>query len=327
MIQIKNLKLPNNIFLSPMAGATDQAFRSICHELGAGLVVSEMISDKGLTYHNAKTLEMIKIADNEHPIALQIFGSDPINMKDAASLILEYSNPDMIDINMGCPMKKIVSNNSGSALLKDPKLIYDIVFNLTSNFDIPISAKIRTGWDMQSKNYLDVSKAIEDAGASMLTVHGRTRSQFYEGKANLDDIKKIKEHVKIPVIGNGDIIDIESAKHMFEYTGVDGIAIGRGSLGNPWIFRELTEYFDKGIIVNKPSKEEILMMILEHARRLITLKNEKSAIIEMRTHGPWYLKQLTNTKEYRVKFVSCKKYSEIESIINKCLQDKNVDIK
>ena len=291
-MKIGNLVTKNDIFLAPMAGVTTSAFRTICLEHGAGLVYAEMVSDKGLSYENNKTLEMIEIWEDEHPISMQVFGSDEKTILTAAKLIEERSNVDIIDVNMGCPVQKIVRAGSGSALMKTPDKIYTIVKTLTDNINKPITVKIRTGWDNSSINCVEVAKLIEKAGASAVAVHGRTRSQMYTGEANLDYIKAVKEAVSIPVIGNGDIKDVESAVRMKEYTGCDALMIGRASCGNPWIFDQLNEYFTNSNIIEKPTKDEIINTMIDHTKRLITLKGEHVALVEMRTHAAWYLKQL-----------------------------------
>ncbi len=327
MMKIKNLILKNNIFLAPMAGVTDIAYRTIAKEMGCGLVVGEMISDKGLLYDNKKTLEMINIDSTERPMALQLFGSDEKSLLEASRLVIEKVHPEMIDLNMGCPMKKIVQNGSGSALLKNPDKIYTIVKTLTDNLDIPISCKIRIGWDHNSINCDKVSQIIEKAGASLITVHGRCRSDFYEGVANLDYIKLVKESVSIPVVGNGDIIDLESCDRMFNFTGCDAVAVGRGALGNPWIFKELVSFYEEKKIIDKPTKEEILQMILEHTLRLIKIKNERSALIQMRTHGAWYLKQLIGTKPYRIRITQISTLNELKKLINEIMLDNKVYVR
>ncbi len=289
--KIRDIKIPNRLVLAPMAGITNEAFRIICKEMGCGLVVAEMVSDKAIGFQNERTLKMTKVNSLEHPISMQIFGSDVESMVKAAKYIDEYSDADIIDINMGCPVNKVAKRSgAGAFLLQDPKLVYDIVKNVVDNVKKPVTVKIRIGWDFDNINVLENAKMIELAGASAITVHGRTRSQFYSGKADLDWIKKVKEAVSIPVIGNGDIIDIKSAKYMLEYTGCDAIAIGRGALGNPFIFRELYNYFINGIIVEKPSNEEILEVIKKHHNLLLELKGEKLAMLEMRGHIAWYLK-------------------------------------
>ncbi|MDE6656510.1 MAG: tRNA dihydrouridine synthase DusB [Anaeroplasmataceae bacterium] len=289
--KIRDILIPNQLVLAPMAGITNEAFRIICKEMGCGLVVAEMVSDKAIGFQNERTLKMTKVNPIEHPISIQIFGGDVESLVQAAKYIDTCSDADIIDINMGCPVNKVAKkSHAGAALLTDPNLVFEIVSNVVKNVSKPVTVKIRIGWDMDSINAVEVAKKIEAAGASAITVHGRTRSQFYSGKADLDWIKKVKEAVSIPVIGNGDIIDIATAKHMLEYTGVDAIAIGRGALGNPFIFRELSMYFNEGKIIDKPSNKEILDTIKKHHQLLLELKGEKLALLEMRGHVAWYLK-------------------------------------
>ncbi|MDE6047715.1 MAG: tRNA dihydrouridine synthase DusB [Anaeroplasmataceae bacterium] len=289
--KIRDIEIPNRLVLAPMAGITNEAFRILCKEMGCGLVVAEMVSDKAIGFQNERTLKMTKVNPIEHPISMQIFGGDVESLVQAAKYIDTCSDADIIDINMGCPVNKVAKkSHAGAALLTNPDLVYEIVSNVVKNVSKPVTVKIRIGWDMESINAVEVAKKIEAAGASAITVHGRTRSQFYSGKADLDWIKKVKEAVTIPVIGNGDIIDIDSAKHMLEYTGVDAIAVGRGALGNPFIFRELSKYFQEGVIVDKPNNQEILDTIKKHHNLLLDLKGEKLALLEMRGHVAWYLK-------------------------------------
>lgn len=319
-IKIGNVELKNNIILAPMAGVTTSSYRTICLEHGVGLVCTEMISDKGLAYENAKTFKMIEIEKNEHPISMQIFGSDYESITSSAKLMLEHTQADILDVNMGCPVNKVVKSGSGSALLKTPEKIYDIVKSLKDNVSVPVTVKIRAGWDYHSINCDKVAKLASDAGADAIVIHGRTRSSLYNGVANLDYIKMVKDNATCPVIGNGDIKDIESAEKMYA-TGVDGIMIGRAALGNPFIFDQLNAYFDEGKIIEKPSKEEVIMTLLEHAKRLMAMKGEHIAMIEMRTHAAWYLKQIPGTKPYRTKIVTVSHYGELEKICNVILNE------
>ncbi len=316
--KIGNVELKNNIVLAPMAGVTTSAFRQLCLEYGAGLVCTEMISDKGLYYENQKTLKMIEIKEEEHPISMQIFGSDAQSITNSAKYLISKTPIDILDVNMGCPVNKVVKSGSGSALLKDPNKIYDIVASLKDNVELPVTVKIRAGWDVHSVNCDKVASMICKAGADAITIHGRTRSQLYTGTANLDYIKMVKDVSTIPVIGNGDIKDINSAKAMLDL-GVDAIMVGRASLGNPFIFKELSTYFEKGEIIEKPSKEEVISTLLRHANMLFLEKGEKVAMIEMRTHAAWYLKLIPGTKAFRSAIVSVKTYEELNNICNAIL--------
>jgi len=289
--KIRDIEIPNQFVLAPMAGITNEAFRIICKEMHCGLVVAEMVSDKAIGFQNERTLNMTKVNQIEHPISMQIFGGDVESMVNAAKYIDLYSDADIIDINMGCPVNKVAKRaHAGASLLQDPNLVYEIVKNVVDAVSKPVTVKIRIGWDFDSINCVEIARLCEKAGASAITVHGRTRSQFYEGKADIEWIKKVKEAVSIPVIGNGDVTDIESCKRMLEYTGCDAVAIGRGAQGNPFIFRELYEYFENGKVISKPSNKELMDIILKHHKLLCELKGEKLALLEMRGHVAWYLK-------------------------------------
>ncbi len=299
---IGDIEVKNKIILAPMAGVSNSPFRILARKYGAGLVYAEMVSDKGLLHKNEKTLNLLYMTDFEKPMSQQIFGSDKETMVDAALYIDKHSNCDIIDINMGCPVPKVaIKAQAGASLMKSPDKIYDIVREIVEKVSKPVTVKIRAGWDDESRNAVEVAKEIEKAGAKAIAVHGRTRSQGYSGFADLDIIKAVKEAVSIPVIGNGDVVDGESAKRMLEYTKCDAVMIGRGALGNPWIFREIDAYLKDGTIIEKPTLAEIKEMMILHLESLIELKGEHVACLEMRSHGPWYLKGLQNAKELRGK--------------------------
>ena len=320
--KIGNVEIKNNIVLAPMAGVCNSAFRRIIKEMGCGLVYAEMVSDKGLVYNSKKTKDMLYVSDYERPISQQIFGSDVDTFVEAAKMVYKIMKPDIIDINMGCPVPKVaVRAQAGSALLKNPAKIREIVSAVVKAVSIPVTVKIRSGWDSNSINAVEVAKICEEAGAKAICVHGRTRSQGYSGKVDLDIIKKVKESVSIPVIGNGDVNSIESAIKMFEYTGVDAIMIGRGALGNPWLIKQLVTYFDTGIILDKPSYKEIIDMCRKHLNYLLELKSEKISVLEMRSHISWYIKGLPKSTEIKKELFTI---SDAKGIID--LLDRYQDI-
>ena len=320
--KIGNVEIKNNIVLAPMAGVCNSAFRRIIKEMGCGLVYAEMVSDKGLVYNSKKTKDMLYVSDYERPIAQQIFGSDVDTFVEAAKMVYEIMKPDIIDINMGCPVPKVaVRAQAGSALFKNPAKIREIVSAVVKAGPIPVTVKRRSGWDSNSINAVEVAKICEAVGAKAICVHGRTRSQGYSGKVDLDIIKKVKESVSIPVIGNGDVNSIESAIKMFEYTGVDAIMIGRGALGNPWLIKQLVTYFDTGIILEKSSYKEIIDMCRKHLNYLLELKSEKISVLEMRSHISWYIKGLTKSTEIKKELFTI---SDAKGIID--LLDRYQDI-
>lgn len=300
-MQIGEIKLAAPLALAPMAGITDLPFRLICRRLGCGMTVSEMVSAKGLLYKNVKTTEMLRIDDGERPTAIQLFGSVPEELAEAARMV-EASGADMIDFNMGCPVSKIVNNGEGSALMKQPQLAHDILAAMVKAVKIPVTVKFRAGWDDSSRNAVEIAKAVEAAGVSAVAVHGRTRQQFYEGKADWGIIAEVKQAVKVPVFGNGDIFTVEDGLRMLEETGVDGLMIGRGADGNPWIFRELAAVLRGEERPAAPSLQERLAQAAEHLDMLIDYKGEHISVKEMRRHISAYLKGLPHAAEFRGRF-------------------------
>ena len=293
MFKIGNVEIKNRVVLAPMAGVCNSAFRKIIKEMGAGLLYAEMVSDKALVYNNEKTKDMLYMTEDERPISQQIFGSDKESFVEAAKIIEESMHPDIIDINMGCPVPKVaVKSQAGSALLKDPDKIYDIVKAVKEVVSVPVTVKIRSGWDKNSINAVLVAKTCEKAGASAIAVHPRTRSQGYSGKADWNIIKEVKDAVNIPVIGNGDILSAKDAKQMIDETGCDAVMIGRGTLGNPYLIKQVVRYLEDGVLLPDQSPKERMETCLKHFNYLLEVKPEKVAILEMRTHAAWYLKGL-----------------------------------
>ena len=318
--KIRDITIKNQFVLAPMAGVTNEAFRIICKKMNAGLVMAEMVSDKAIGFKNERTLGMTKVNEIEHPISMQIFGGDKDSLVNAAKYIDLNSDADIIDINMGCPVLKVIKSGSGSALLKDPDKIYDVVKAVVEAVKKPVTVKIRIGWDMESINCVEVAKKIEAAGASAITVHGRTRSQFYSGTADWKYIKMVKEAVKIPVIGNGDVTSIETAKKMLEETGCDAVAIARGALGNPFLFRELDAYFDENKIIDRPDNKEIYDTILWHHKLLLDLKGSHLALLEMRSHVAWYLKGMPGSAKIKDLCNRQTNFDDVSKIIKEYLK-------
>jgi len=297
-LKIGNVILDNPFFLAPLAGITDSSFRRICKEQGAGLVYSEMVSGKGLYYNDKNTEKLLEILEEEKPVAFQIFGSEPEVISFTAKALSKRENV-LLDINMGCPVPKVVKNGEGSALLKNPDLIYDLVKAAAENSDKPVTAKIRIGWDESSINAIEVAKAIEAGGASAVAVHGRTREQYYTGKANWDMIRQVKESVKIPIIGNGDVTTGQDAIKLMEVTGCDFVMIARGAMGNPWIFRDAFALWSGLEKPEEPTLEEKISIIMKHLDYVIELKGEYVAVREMRKHVAWYLKGIRGSADIR----------------------------
>ena len=283
IIKIGNVKIDKIAALAPMAGITNIGFRELMKEYGASYLETEMISSNALCYGDKKTINMLKISSQEHPIGIQLFGANPTILAKAAYLALKYS-PDIIDINMGCPVKKVTNNNSGSALMKNPKLVKDIIREVVKTVNIPVVVKIRSGWDKDNINAVDIAKIAEDNGASGVIIHGRTKQQMYSFKASNDIIREVKKAVKIPVIGNGDIIDVKSALNMYKETNCDLIMIGRGCLGNPWIFKNIKAYLEIGTELDKPSLKEIISVMRYQINIMLKYEPEKVVIREARKH-------------------------------------------
>ena len=313
---IGNVEIKNKIVLAPMAGICNSSFRRICKEMGCGLVYAEMVSDKAITYNNKKTLDMLYMTEEERPLAQQIFGSDKDSFVIAAKYIYDVMRPDIIDINMGCPVPKVaVRAQAGSALLKSPDKIYEIVKAVVEAVPVPVTVKIRSGWDSKSINAVEVAKIVEEAGASAICVHPRTRSQGYSGKADWNIIKQVKDNVNIPVIGNGDIKTPEDVKRMLEETNCDAVMIGRGVLGNPWLIKNSVNYLENKDLINVTSEDRI-NMCLKHLELLKDLKNEKVACLEIRNHIAWYLKGISGSNELKKKVFKTTLIHDIISLLN-----------
>lgn len=317
-LQIGNVTLKNNLILAPMAGVTDLPFRLLCKEQGAGLLCMEMISAKALQYNNRNTKALLEIDTRECPVSLQLFGADPDIISEQAKRIEELPF-QILDINMGCPVPKVVRNGEGSALMNQPKLVYDIVYKTVRAIQKPVTVKIRKGFNDESVNAVEIARIIEEAGGAAVAVHGRTREQYYSGKADWDIIRQVKEALKIPVIGNGDVTSGKRAIAMMEQTGCDGVMIGRGAQGNPWIFRELLEYERTGQIPERPSKEKIRETMLRHARLQIAFKGDYLGIREMRKHVAWYTKGLEGSARLRDDINKVESYEELEELLKERL--------
>lgn len=312
-MNIGTLQIENPYILAPMAGVTDLPFRLLCKEQGAGLLCMEMISAKALQYGNKNTKALLAIHPDEYPVSLQLFGSNPQIISEQAKRIEELPF-QILDINMGCPVPKVVRNGEGSALMKEPKLVYDIVYAVSHAIQKPVTVKIRKGFDDNSVNAVEIAKIVEEAGGAAVAVHGRTREQYYSGKADWDIIRQVKEAVSIPVIGNGDVTSAQKAADMMEQTGCDGVMIGRGAQGNPWIFRELLEYNETGIIPGRPDKLTIRDTMLRHAALQIEFKGEYLGIREMRKHVAWYTKGMPGSARLRDAINKVETYKELEAL-------------
>lgn len=313
-LKIGNVELENRYILGPMAGVTDLPFRLLCKEQGAGLLCMEMVSAKAIYYNNRNTESLLEIHPDETPVSLQLFGSDPKIMSEMAKRIEERPFA-ILDVNMGCPVPKVVRNGEGSALMKEPKLVYEIVSALVKAIHKPVTVKIRKGFDDDHVNAVEIAKIIEEAGAAAVAVHGRTREQYYSGKADWDIIRQVKEAVSIPVIGNGDVTSPQKADELVRQTGCDGIMIARGAEGNPWIFSEMIHWEETGELPPRPDKDEIREMMLKHARLQLKYKGEFCGIREMRKHVAWYTKGLKGAARLREKVNAVESLEELENLL------------
>lgn len=317
-LKIGNVALENNVILAPMAGVTDLPYRVLCHEQGCGLACMEMVSAKAILYKNRNTKELLRVDERERPVSLQLFGSDPEILAQIAGE-LEEGPYDIFDINMGCPVPKIVKNGEGSALMKNPKLVEEILTAMVRAVRKPVTVKIRKGFDDSTVNAVEIAKLAESCGVAAVAVHGRTREQYYSGKADWDIIRRVKEAVSIPVIGNGDVFSPEDAKRLVEETGCDGIMVARGAKGNPWIFKQIANYLETGEKLPKPSKKELKQMILRHGQMMMEFKGELAGMREMRKHVAWYTAGYPNSAALRNEINSVASMGELEELIEKRL--------
>ncbi|MCL2575637.1 MAG: tRNA dihydrouridine synthase DusB [Defluviitaleaceae bacterium] len=315
-MKIGDIELKSKVVLAPLAGVSDLVFRRICREFGAGLVTTEMVSAKAIMHGNAATQLLLRNDDDDRPTAIQLFGSEPDVMAEAARFLDANFDFEIIDINMGCPAPKIVKNGDGSALMKDPQLAGRIVSAVVAATKKPVTAKIRLGWDCNSINCVEIAKIVEANGVSGITVHGRTRSQMYNGLACWDGIKSVKDAVKVPVTGNGDVSEPEQAKKLMEHSSVDCLMVGRASFGNPWVFKRISHYLATGEILSKPTAKERIDMALHHAKEAIAHDGEKVALREMRKHIAWYIKGIHNATQAKVAVNNAKSFEEVEGILN-----------
>ncbi len=313
-MKIGNVVLDNKIILAPMAGVTDLPFRLLCREQGAGLVCTEMVSAKAISFHNKNTEALLQTDQREHPVSLQLFGSDPDIISQMAAYI-ENRPFDILDINMGCPVPKVAGNGEGSALMQNPGLVEAIITRTARAIKKPVTVKIRKGFTKDSVNAVEIARIAEASGAAAVAVHGRTRDQYYSGAADWDIIRQVKEAVKIPVIGNGDVDSPQMAKRLLEETGCDGIMVGRAARGNPWLFGQIRDYLDRGILRERPSREEVRAMMLRHARMQLDYKGEYTGIREMRKHISWYTAGYPNSSKLRGIINTIETYEELERIL------------
>ncbi|WP_071393045.1 tRNA dihydrouridine synthase DusB [Bacillus tuaregi] len=326
MLKIGDIVMKNPVVLAPMAGVCNSAFRLTVKEFGAGLVCAEMVSDKGILFKNEKTMNMLYMDEAEKPLSLQIFGGEKESLVAAAKFVDENTNADIIDINMGCPVPKITKVDAGAKWLLDPNKIYEMVAAVVDAVEKPVTVKMRMGWDEDHIYAVENAQAVERAGGSAVTLHGRTRIQMYEGTSNWDIIREVKQSVGIPIIGNGDVETPQDAKRMLDETGCDGVMIGRAALGNPWMIYRTVKYLETGELMNEPSAREKMDVCILHLDRLIDLKNEKIAVREMRKHAAWYLKGIPGNGKARNAVNECNTREELVAILNSLVPNEEVEI-
>lgn len=326
MLQIGNIKLKNQVVLAPMAGVCNPAFRLIAKEFGAGLVCAEMVSDRGIIHKNQKTLQMLYVDEREKPMSLQIFGGTRETLVEAAKYVDKYTNADIIDINMGCPVPKVTKCDAGARWLLDPQKIYDMVAAVVDAVEKPVTVKMRKGWDDEHVYAVENAMAVERAGGAAVAIHGRTRVQMYEGVADWDILREVKQAVNIPVIGNGDVKTPQDAKRMLETTGVDGVMIGRAALGNPWMLYRTVQYLETGVLCDDPEPRERIDVCCLHLDRLVKLKGEEIAVKEMRKHAAWYLKGLRGANSVRKKINLCERADELKAILYEYVEQLELEM-
>lgn len=315
MFKIGNVTIEHDVVIAPMAGITNQAFRTMMKAFGAGLVYSEMVSDKAICFKNDKTLGMLAIDENEHPISMQVFGGDVQTITEAAVFIDQTTKCDIIDINMGCPVNKVLKADAGSKLMLYPDKIYEMVKSVVTHVHKPVTVKIRAGFDHEHRNAVEVAQLIEKAGASAIAIHGRTRAQMYEGQADWNIIREVKAAVKIPVIGNGDVRTPQDAKRMLETTGVDAVMVGRAALGNPWVIARMVTYLETGTLLPEPTAKERIEQCLAHASQLMNIEPERVAMSQMRGQAPWYIKGLKSASYIKNSLTRISTYAQLENIL------------